>query len=72
MYKITSIAISLALVFSLFGCTAIQNANKTQKGAVVGAGGGALIGGLIGGKYRCLDWSCRWWWSRSIDWKPHG
>lgn len=49
MYKITSIAISLALIFSLFGCTAIQNANKTQKGAVVGAGGGALIGGLIGG-----------------------
>jgi outer membrane protein OmpA-like peptidoglycan-associated protein len=49
MYKITSIAISLALVFSLFGCTAIQNANKTQKGAVAGAGGGALIGGLIGG-----------------------
>jgi outer membrane protein OmpA-like peptidoglycan-associated protein len=49
MYKITSIAISLALVFSLFGCTAIQNANKTQKGAGMGVAGGALIGGLIGG-----------------------
>ena len=54
MYKITSIAISLALIFSLFGCTAIQNANKTQKGAVVGAGGGALIGGLIGGSTGAL------------------
>ncbi len=54
MYKITSIAISLALIFSLFGCSSIQNANKTQKGAVVGAGGGALIGGLIGGSTGAL------------------
>jgi outer membrane protein OmpA-like peptidoglycan-associated protein len=54
MYKIKSIAISLALIFSLFGCSSIQNANKTQKGAVVGAGGGAIIGGLIGGSSGAL------------------
>lgn len=31
------------------GCTAVQNANKTQKGAGIGVAGGALAGGLIGG-----------------------
>ena len=31
------------------GCKSIQNANKAQKGAVVGGAGGALVGGLIGG-----------------------
>ncbi|MBT8179401.1 MAG: OmpA family protein [Eudoraea sp.] len=32
----------------LGGCSAIQNANKKQKGAVIGATGGAVIGGVIG------------------------
>ncbi|TRX60499.1 OmpA family protein [Fulvivirga sp. M361] len=32
------------VAFSLIGC----NATKTQKGAAVGSGGGAVIGGLIG------------------------
>lgn len=55
MKNITSITISLALMLSLLtSCTAIQNANKTQKGAVAGAGGGALIGGLIGGSSGAL------------------
>jgi outer membrane protein OmpA-like peptidoglycan-associated protein len=33
-------------------CTAIKNANKTQKGAGIGVAGGALIGGLIGGNVK--------------------
>ena len=32
----------------LFGCDAVQNANNKQKGAVIGASGGAVIGGVIG------------------------
>ncbi len=32
-----------------FSCTAIQNSNKTQRGAGIGAAAGALVGGLIGG-----------------------
>jgi outer membrane protein OmpA-like peptidoglycan-associated protein len=32
----------------LFGCDATRNANKTQKGAVIGASSGAVIGGIIG------------------------
>ena len=45
-YKI----LSLILVTSLFfNCTALQNANRTQKGAGIGVASGALIGGLIGG-----------------------
>lgn len=42
----------MALSFALIGCSAIQNANKTQKGAVAGTAGGALIGGLIGGNLK--------------------
>jgi len=50
MKKITSITLSLALILSLtLGCQALQNTNKTQRGAAVGVAGGALIGGLIGG-----------------------
>ncbi|NHF60017.1 OmpA family protein [Flavobacteriaceae bacterium TP-CH-4] len=32
----------------VIGCKTVQNANKTQKGAVIGATGGAVIGGVIG------------------------
>ncbi len=32
----------------ILGCKTVQNANKTQKGAVIGATGGAVIGGVIG------------------------
>lgn len=42
--------LSLAVVLSLnLSCTAIQNSNKTQRGAGIGAATGALVGGLIGG-----------------------
>src|SRR5680860_540084 len=40
-----------ALLFAatlLFGCEATKNANKTQKGVVIGATSGAVIGGIIG------------------------
>ncbi|WP_053991091.1 OmpA family protein [Mangrovimonas sp. TPBH4] len=33
----------------MISCSAVQNSNKTQRGAVAGAAGGALVGGLIGG-----------------------
>ncbi len=38
----------MILSFNL-GCTAIQNSNKTQRGAGIGVAAGALAGGLIGG-----------------------
>ena len=42
--------ISLFLVATLLvNCTALQNANKTQKGAGLGVASGAIVGGLIGG-----------------------
>ncbi len=44
---IKSVAVVAALSL-LVGCTAVQNANNTQKGAVIGSSGGALIGGIIG------------------------
>ena len=48
--KLTSYTLILAVIFSFsISCTAIQNSNKTQRGAVIGGAGGALIGGLIGG-----------------------
>ena len=30
------------------GCEAVQNANNTQKGAVIGTAAGAVIGGILG------------------------
>ncbi|MGC1515047.1 MAG: OmpA family protein [Maribacter sp.] len=43
--KRTSYVLALALVMS---CSTVKNANKTQKGAVIGAAGGAVIGGVLG------------------------
>lgn len=42
---------SMCLLFTVslvFSCTAIKNANHKQKGAVVGASSGAVIGGILG------------------------
>jgi len=48
--KIKLYGLSLAVIFSLnLSCTAIQNSNKTQRGAGIGVAAGALVGGLIGG-----------------------
>ncbi len=45
-YKILSLTVVISLFFN---CAALQNANRTQKGAGIGIASGALIGGLIGG-----------------------
>jgi len=51
MKRITSISLSMILVLglTLSSCTALQNANNTQKGAGLGVAAGSLVGGLIGG-----------------------
>ena len=46
--KIYGLAVVVILSLNL-GCTAIQNSNKTQRGAGLGVAAGALVGGLIGG-----------------------
>jgi outer membrane protein OmpA-like peptidoglycan-associated protein len=48
--KFTSFLIVAMMFLSLnTGCNAIKNSNKTQRGAVIGGAGGALVGGLIAG-----------------------
>lgn len=50
MKKITSISLALAIIMSFtISCTALQNTNKTQRGAGIGVAAGAIVGGLIGG-----------------------
>ena len=47
--KIISVFVfTLIVMVSLSSCKATQNANNKQKGAVIGAAGGALIGAIIG------------------------
>jgi outer membrane protein OmpA-like peptidoglycan-associated protein len=43
--KLATIVMVLSLVVS---CNAVKNANNKQKGAVIGAGSGAAIGGILG------------------------
>ena len=42
--------ITLFLVAGLLfvGCEAINNSNKTQRGAVIGAASGAILGAILG------------------------
>ena len=48
--KTTSISLAMVIILSFsVSCTAIQNSNKTQRGAVGGAAAGALVGGLASG-----------------------
>ncbi|WP_298539888.1 OmpA family protein [uncultured Aquimarina sp.] len=42
------IAIVLTALVILSSCDAVQNANNTQKGAVIGTTAGAVLGGVIG------------------------
>ena len=44
--KMLAVVLACTLIVS---CTALENANRTQKGAGAGAAGGAVIGGLVGG-----------------------
>ena len=46
--KIGIILLTLVLAIGLTNCKAIQNANNKQKGAVIGATGGAILGAIIG------------------------
>jgi outer membrane protein OmpA-like peptidoglycan-associated protein len=45
VYKTLGIVVSIAI---LSGCSAYQNSNNKQRGAVIGAASGAVIGGIIG------------------------
>ncbi|WP_340063322.1 OmpA family protein [Ascidiimonas aurantiaca] len=45
IYRTMSVIIITVLVS---GCSAVQNANNKQKGAVIGAASGAVLGGVIG------------------------
>lgn len=44
--KLTAIALTTLIILS--SCDAVQNANNTQKGAVIGTTTGAVLGGVIG------------------------
>ena len=46
--KIGITLLTVLLTVSLTNCSAVQNANNKQKGAVIGATGGALLGAIIG------------------------
>ncbi|WP_034062721.1 OmpA family protein [Lacinutrix jangbogonensis] len=48
IYKISSALLTLLLVFTLSNCNAVKNTNNKQKGAVIGATGGAILGAIIG------------------------
>ncbi|WP_298237097.1 OmpA family protein [uncultured Algibacter sp.] len=46
--KIGIIVLALVLTTSFTNCKPVQNANNKQKGAVIGATGGAILGAIIG------------------------
>lgn len=48
IYKAGILLFTFVLAISLTNCKAIQNANNKQKGAVIGATGGAILGAIIG------------------------
>ena len=45
-YSFAALSLSTAMVFT--SCDAVQNANNTQKGAVIGTAAGAVLGGILG------------------------
>lgn len=48
IYRIGVLLFVFVLTLSLTNCKAVQNANNKQKGAVIGATGGAILGAIIG------------------------
>lgn len=49
MKKITSFTLALVILMTAFtSCDAINNTNKTQRGAGIGAAAGAILGAVIG------------------------
>ncbi|WP_283670978.1 OmpA family protein [Candidatus Ornithobacterium hominis] len=51
-FKILPFLVAIALIFS--GCDAVQNTNKSQRGATIGAVAGAGLGALLGKNNRAL------------------
>lgn len=41
-------ALAMAIIISFTNCESVQNANNSQKGAVIGATGGAILGAVLG------------------------
>jgi len=48
MKKTVKVLLCLTLALSLVNCKTIQNANNKQKGGIIGATGGALLGAILG------------------------
>ena len=46
--KIFTLVLAVLLSISFTNCKSVQNANNKQKGAVIGATGGAIIGAILG------------------------
>ncbi|XMO87790.1 OmpA family protein [Algibacter sp. AS12] len=46
--KTTIVLFSIMMAISFTNCKSVQNANNKQKGGVIGATGGALLGAIIG------------------------
>lgn len=46
--KISILVLAAVMAISFTNCKAVQNANNKQKGAVIGATGGAILGAIIG------------------------
>ncbi|WP_289044515.1 OmpA family protein [uncultured Olleya sp.] len=46
--NISTSALAILLIASVSSCSSVQNANNKQKGAVIGATGGAILGAIIG------------------------
>jgi outer membrane protein OmpA-like peptidoglycan-associated protein len=46
--KLGILLFTIVLAIGLTNCSAVQNANNKQKGAVIGATGGAILGAIIG------------------------
>ncbi|WP_103068291.1 OmpA family protein [Aquimarina sediminis] len=46
--NLKKIVVAVMAVTMLAGCEAVNNANNTQKGAVIGTAAGAVLGGIIG------------------------
>lgn len=51
--KFTALILTLGIMFS--GCEAVQNTNKTQRGAGIGAAAGAILGGILGNNVGSKD-----------------
>jgi len=46
--KISTVAMAFIFMAAIVSCEATKNANNKQKGAVIGAAGGAVIGAILG------------------------